>query len=129
MTTAFWCLLVVIVIPYVLAGVGGYFRMRQFGAVDNKYPRLQAAKAEGIGARAVAAQANAWEAVPVFASAVIVSHLSGADPGRAATLAELYVLARIGHAVCYLGNWDIARSLVFLVSLALAVALFVQGAF
>ena len=128
MTTAFWCLLAVILIPYVLAGVGGYFRARQFGTVDNKYPRLQAARAEGIAARAVAAQANAWEAVPVFASAVFVAHLSGADPGRAGTLGLAYVAARIGHAVCYLGNWDIVRSLIFLVSLGLAIALFVQGA-
>jgi len=129
MTTAFWCLLAVILIPYVLAGVGGYYRTRQFGAVDNKYPRLQAAKAEGVGARAVAAQANAWEAVPVFASAVFVAHLAGADPGRAGSLGLAYLAARIGHAACYLGNWDAARSMVFLVSLVLAIALFVQGAF
>ncbi len=129
MTTAFWCLLAVILIPYVLAGVGGYYRYRQFGAIDSKNPRLQAAKASGVGARAVAAQANAWEAVPVFASAVLVAQLTGVDPARAGNLGLAYLAARIGHAVCYLGDWDIARSLVFLLSLGLAIALFVQGAF
>ena len=129
MTTAFWCLLAVILIPYVLAGVGGYFRTRQFGTVDTKYPRLQAAKAEGILARAIGAQDNAWEAVPVFASAVFVAHLTAADPGRVGTLALAYVAARIGHAVCYLENWAIPRSLIFLVSLGLAIGIFVQGAF
>ena len=128
MTTPFWCLLVVIVIPYVLSGVGGYYKARQFGTLDSKYPRAQSAKAEGVAARAVAAQANAWEAVPVFASAVLVAHLGGADPGRSAMLSLLYLAARGLHAVCYLGNWDMARSGVFLVSLGLAIALFVQAA-
>ena len=62
MTTPFWCLLIVIAIPYLLAGLGGYLRYRQFGAIDNKYPRSQMAQAEGAAARAIAAQGNAWEA-------------------------------------------------------------------
>ena len=55
MTTPFWCLAAACLIPYVLAGVGGYFRLQQFGSTDNKNPRLQTAKLEGTGARAAAA--------------------------------------------------------------------------
>ena len=128
MTTPFWCLLVVMLMPFVLAGVGGYLRARQFGTLDTKYPRQQSAKGEGATARAVAAQANAWEALPIFASAVLVAHVAGADPERSATLSLLYVVARAGHAVCYLANWDIARSLVFLVGLGLSIGLFVLAA-
>ena len=51
-----------------LAGVGGYFRQANLGAVDNENPRTQAALLEGAGARAYAAQANAWEAVALFSS-------------------------------------------------------------
>ena len=51
MTTPFWCLLALILLPYVLAGLGGYDQIRQFGALDDHHPRSQAAGLEGIGAR------------------------------------------------------------------------------
>lgn len=39
MTTPFWCLLALILLPYVLAGLGGHYRIRQFGTLDNHHPR------------------------------------------------------------------------------------------
>ena len=51
--------MIVALLPYVLAGVGGYFRRTNLGTVDNDNPRGQAALLEGAGARAYAAQANA----------------------------------------------------------------------
>ena len=36
------------------------------GHYDNKNPRAQQAKLEGWGARAAAAHANGWEALPIF---------------------------------------------------------------
>jgi uncharacterized MAPEG superfamily protein len=128
MTTPFWCLLVAILIPYVLAVTGGYFKMKQFGSVDNKLPRIQAAALEGAGARAWSAQQNAWEALPVFASAVLVAHLAGADPGRSATAAVLFVVARVLHPVAYIANLDVLRSLVFLVGFGSCMWLFVLAA-
>ena len=115
MTTPFWCLLAAILIPYVLAGVGVSFRVRRFGQIDNKHPRQQAAALEGTGARAYAAQQNAWEALAVFAPAVLVAHVAGADPGRSAAAAVVFLVARVVHAVAYLANVDWLRSLSFLV--------------
>ena len=43
----------------------------------------------GEGARVQAAQQNAWEALPVFAAAVFVAHLAGADPERSSVAALL----------------------------------------
>ena len=125
MTTPFVCLLIVVLLPYALSTLGGYFRTRQFGTLDNKYPREQSAQLEGIGARVRDAQANAWEAVPVFTAAVLVAHVAGADPGKSAIAAGIFVVARVLHAVCYLANLDILRSLVFLVGLGSAIWLFV----
>jgi uncharacterized MAPEG superfamily protein len=113
MTTPFWCLLVAVLIPYVLTGAAGYYKTKQFGRLDNKNPRAQAARLEGAGARAWAAQQNAWEALPVFASAVFVAHLAGADPGRSATAAVIFVIARVLHPIFYIANIDVARSLSF----------------
>ncbi len=125
MTVPFVCLLIVVLLPYSLAPLGGYFRVKQFGTLDNKYPRIQGAQLEGIGARAWAAQANAWEAVPVFASAVLVAHLSGADPDRSATAAILFVALRVVHAAFYLANLDVLRSITFLGAIGSAIWLFV----
>ncbi len=125
MTVPFVCLLIVVLLPYSLAPLGGYFKVKQFGTLDNKYPRIQGAQLEGIGARAWAAQANAWEAVPVFASAVLVAHLSGADPDRSATAAILFVALRVVHAAFYLANLDVLRSITFLGAMGSAIWLFV----
>ena len=128
MTTPFWCLFAACLIPYVLSGVGGYFRQRQFGSMDNKSPRLQIAKLEGIGARAAAAQSNAWEALPVFGAAVVVAHLAGADAGSSATAAMLFIAARIAHPIFYLADIAPGRSAAFLVAAGSCIWLFVQAA-
>ncbi len=125
MTTPFWCLLIALLIPIALAGMGGFFRMRQFGTLDNKHPRQQAAQLEGAGARCMAAQQNAWEALAMFTAAVTVAHLAGADPGRSATAAQLFIGARVLHAVFYLANIDWARTLIFFVGLGSCIWLFV----
>ena len=77
MTTPFGCLVFIAFFPFVLSSLGGYFRMRQFGTLDNKHPRAQQARLEGVGARVLAAQQNAWEALPVFSAAVLVAHAAG----------------------------------------------------
>ena len=128
MTTPFWCLLIIIVLPYVLAGMGGYFRVQQFGTLDNQQPRTQAASLEGIGARVYAAQQNAWEALPVFATSVFVAHLAGADAQKSAIAAILFVIVRILHAGFYLANLDKLRTLIFLVGLGSCIWLFVLAA-
>lgn len=124
MTTPLWCLVFVAFLPYLLAFTGSYFKMQQFGSIDNKNPRLQAARLEGIGARAAAAQANAWEALAVFTVAVGVLHLANPEAARSGTAANLalaFLAMRVAHAIFYLANIDLARSLVFLVQMVCAV--------
>ena len=128
MTTPLWCLMIVAFLPYVLSFSGGYFKMREFGKVDNKHPRQQAAELHGIGARCYAAQANAWEALGLFTAAVAVLHLANPDAARsgtAANLALVFLGTRIAHAIFYLANIDVARSIVFLVGIACVVWMFV----
>lgn len=124
MTTPLWCLVIVAFLPYVLAFTGSYFKMKQFGTIDNKNPRAQAARLEGAGARIVAAQSNAWEALAVFTAAVAVLHLANPEAARGATAANLsmvFVAARLAHPVFYVANIDALRSLVFLVAIGCVV--------
>lgn len=124
MTTPFWCLLIAVFIPYVLAGTSGYFKAKQFGAIDNNNPRAQAAQLTGAGARAWAAQQNAWEALAVFTAAVVVAHLAGADAGRSAMAAQLFLGARVLHAIFYIADLATARSAIFFVGFGSCLWLF-----
>ena len=128
MTFPFWCLAVCCVLPYVLAASAGYFKSKQFATLDTHHPRAQSAGLEGAGARAVAAQNNAWESLSVFAVAVIVAHLSGADAESSATAAGVFVVTRILHPIFYIADLAPARSVVFLVGLGCNVWLFTLAA-
>ena len=128
MTIPFWSLLVTALMPIVLAWVSGYFRQKQLGVIDNKQPRAQNVLLKGAGARAVAAQQNAWEALAIFTVAVFVAHLAGADAAKAALAAEIFVVARFFHAVFYIADKDVLRSLAFAVGLGCSIWLFVMAA-
>ena len=125
MTIPFWCLLITVLIPYVLAGFGAYQRKAQLGEIDNKNWRsTQLPALEGIGSRAYAAQANTWEAIAMFTAAVAVAHLAGADPATSATAAMIFVGARVAHTIFYLADLDMLRSLSFVVGWACCLWLF-----
>ena len=124
MSILLFALFIGALLPIVLSWVGGYYRGQQFGSIDNKNPRAQSAALEGAGARAVAAQQNAWEALAIFTAAVVAQTVRGGNVETASILALVWLGARIGHAVFYLANLDVLRSLAFLVGLACAVALF-----
>jgi len=128
MTLPLWCLLIAVLLPNVLAGIGGFYRSRLPGGFDNNNPREQAKVLTGAGARAYAAQQNAWEALAVFTVAVLTAHVLGADPAMSARLAVGWVAFRVLHAVCYLADWGTARSLVHVGAVVCAVWLFLLGA-
>ncbi len=128
MTTPLWCLAIVAVLPYVLSFTGAYFKMRQFGSVDNKHPRLQAAKLEGVGARALGAQLNAWEALGFFTAVQLVLHLANPEAARGSTAANLslvFLATRVAHPIFYLANIDVARSVAFLIGMVCCIWLLV----
>ena len=127
MSTPLWCLVIVALLLGVLSFSGGYFRLRQLGSVDNKHPRQQVAKLEGVGARAYAAQANAWEALAFFTAAVVVLHLANPEAARGSTAANLslgFLATRVLHPIFYLANQDVLRSIAFLVGLVCVFGLF-----
>ena len=127
MTIPFWCILAVILMPILLAFLGGYYRGKAFGQADNKNPRAQVAQLEGVGARTYAAQANAWEAALLFTAAVLTSHLAGLSAEAATPWALAFVVFRVLHAIFYIRDIDMARSGVFVGSLVCVIALFVKA--
>jgi uncharacterized MAPEG superfamily protein len=113
MPVILYVLFIVSVMPVVLAGVGNYFRARQFGAFDNSNPRLQQSRLEGPGARAQAAQANAWEALSVFGVSCFIAYASGVALESLSLVALIFLACRVLHAVFYIANLAALRSLIF----------------
>lgn len=120
MTTAFWCILVVAILPYPIVILAKSKR-----GYDNRAPREQLAHAEGFRKRANWAQFNAFEAFPPFAAAIIIAHLQQVPQATTDMLALSFVAMRILHAVFYVLDKPTLRSLVWFVGFACVVALFV----
>lgn len=114
-------LFVISLLPVLLALLGGYLRYRQFGRFDNNNPRLQQAHMTGLGARAMAAQKNAWEALVLYASMCLLAEVSGVDVYTLSYTAVLFLLCRIAHPVFYLLDMATYRSSVFAIGWACCV--------
>lgn len=128
MTIPLWCLLAAMILPYVWLPVAFNARKEQFGNADNKIPRAQVSKLEGKGARAWGAHQNAFEALMVFTPAVLVAHVTKADPMLSTALAVGWVVCRVLHGVLYLADIDKARSGMFALGFLCAIGQFVISA-
>lgn len=128
MTIPLWTLLVAALLPYVWFGPSVNARKEQFGNADNNHPRLQVAKLEGKGARAYAAHQNAFEALAVYVPAVLVAHVTHANPLHSTILSIVWVVARFMHGVLYLNNVGGARSGMFALGMLASIGQFVIAA-
>lgn len=100
--------------PIICSWVSSNYRYTSLeGGIDNKHPRQQNNQLEGIGARAVAAQKNAWEAFVVYIAAIAAILMSGADVAAFTLPIIIFMVARVCHAIFYIINQDILRSLAF----------------
>ena len=131
-TWAYASVLVAVLLPIVCAGLAkreGFGRSRREGGYDNHEPRAWLARQTGASARANAAQANTFEALPFFIGAVIVAHQSGAAQGLVDALAVSFVILRVFYIWMYVSDRATLRSLVWMVALGVNIALFVLGWF
>jgi uncharacterized MAPEG superfamily protein len=118
-------LMMLCILPILCGWVSGYYRHKQFGVVDNKYPRLQNANLEKAGARAVAAQMNAWEALALYSAALLAVTISGVPVEQYAQLTLVLLVCRILHALFYLVNQDILRSITFVGAYGICIYMFI----
>jgi uncharacterized MAPEG superfamily protein len=128
MTLPLWSLLAAVLLPYVWFTIANPLRKTEFGTLDNRHPRLQEAKQTGMGARASAASSNAFEALSVYAPAVLVAHLLSPESALAPKLAVAWLALRIAHGVFYIGDKPAARTACFALGSACAISLFLVGA-
>ena len=122
------CLAVVLLLPYLLATYGGYYRKKTLGAMDNHNPRAQAARLDAYGARIYASQQNAWEAATLFTAAVLAAQVTGVGPGNTVLPCLLFVAFRVAHPLAYLNGWSSLRSAVSTAGLVCCTWLLVSAA-
>jgi uncharacterized MAPEG superfamily protein len=128
MRVPFICLALVLLLPYLLATYGGYYRKKSFGAMDNRNPRAQAAQLDAYGARIYASQQNAWEAATLFSASVLAAMVAGVSAAHMLLPCVLFLGFRILHPLAYLKSWATLRSTVSTAGLACCTWLLVRAA-
>ena len=106
MPISIWCILVAAILPILSA-----YPAKLSKEFDNSNPRDPNYWREGFRARAQAAQANGFEAFPLFAVSVIIAIGQGAAPHWIDQLAVLFILLRLIYVFCYWTNRATPRSI------------------
>ncbi len=129
-TLAYWCVLVMALMPVVCAGIAKSGMMgtpRREGGYDNDNPRNWLSLQTDWRARANNAQANTFEALPFFFAAVIIAHQLQAPQWRIDLLALAFVALRIAYVAAYVKNKANLRSAVWVIALLVNVGLLFAG--
>lgn len=126
----YWCVLIAAALPVVCAGIAkskAFGKPVEQGGYDNANPRQWLLRQSDWRARANAAQANSFEALPFFIGAVLIAHQLGADQALLNGLAVAYIGLRIAYIAAYVGNQASLRSLVWVSALAVNMAILFAG--
>src|SRR5262245_42654725 len=115
----FWSILIAGLLPYAATLIA-----KSRKGFDNANPRAWLAQQEGFRARAHAAQLNSFEAFPLFAAAVIVAHLRGAQADTMNLLAIGFIVSRVLFIAMYVANLATLRSIVWFGGIGCAIWLF-----
>jgi uncharacterized MAPEG superfamily protein len=129
-TVAYWCVLIAVLLPFAcayLAKSAGMGKPRRDGGYDNNDPRGWLARQTDWQARANAAQANSFEALPFFIGAVIIAHQLGAPQTRLDILAVLFVTLRIIYISMYVAGLPTIRSAIWALALLANIAILFCG--
>lgn len=129
-TVAYWCVLLAVLLPYAcayLAKSQGFRRPRKQGGYDNSDPRGWLARQGGWEARANAAQANSFEALPFFIGAIVIAHQLGAPQTLVDILAVLFVTLRIIYIAMYVAGLPTTRSAIWALAFLANLGIFLSA--
>ena len=119
MPFAIWCILAAAILPILSA-----FPAKLSKGYDNANPRDPDYWKDGFRARAAGAQANGFEAFPIFAIAVIIGLWQGGDPTWIDRLAGLFIGLRLIYVFCYWSDRATPRSIAWAVGYITTIAIF-----
>jgi len=127
MAWSYWCVLLACLLPIGAAGVakwGAFSRSTREGGYDNAEPRAWLARQTGHRARANAAQANSFEALPLFIAAVLTAQQLKVPQDVIDGLALAFVLLRVIYIFLYVADRAASRTGVWTAALGVCIALF-----
>ncbi|MBN8791783.1 MAG: MAPEG family protein [Stenotrophomonas nitritireducens] len=124
MSTAYWCVLIAALLPYVWVAAA-----KARPGYNNRNPRAWVARSDNyLVQRANAAHLNAFENFAPFAAGVVMAQLAGVEAQLVNQLAIAFVVFRVLHGLFYVADKPPLRSLSWLGGFACAVALIVLAA-
>ncbi len=129
-TIAYWCVLFAAILPIICAGIAKYgmFNIHpKQGGYDNRNPRTWLARQTDWRARANAAQANTFEALPFFFAAVIIAHQLQARQTVLDLLAFVFVVLRMAYVWMYVADMAKTRSSIWATALGINIAILFLG--
>jgi uncharacterized MAPEG superfamily protein len=94
---------------------------------DNHNPREWLAKQTGYRARANAAQANCFEAFPIYAVGVLLALYTEVPQEEMDLYAGIFVAARVAYVALYISDQDKLRSIAWIVGVICTVGLYVAS--
>jgi uncharacterized MAPEG superfamily protein len=118
------------ILPIVCAGIakyGMFSKSRGDGGYDNHNPRVWLANQTTWRARANAAQANTFEALPFFFAAVIIAHQLQARQTVVDILAFIFVVLRMAYVLVYAADMAKTRSAIWFAALMINVWILLTG--
>ena len=125
MPIAYWCVLIVVLIPYFLSVAARSAASRTTYVQD---PRSYSESLSGWRRRAHLAHLNAFEATPALLAGVVVAELALAPRAHVDGLALAFVLFRLLHAALYIADKAMLRSYAWKLGIVTVIALFVDAA-
>ncbi|WP_354001618.1 MAPEG family protein [Caenimonas aquaedulcis] len=129
-TVAYWCVFFAAMLPYACAWIAkskGFGKPRREGGFDNHDPRAWLSRLTDWQARANAAQANSFEALPFFIGAVIIAHQLAAQQAVLDILALLFVTLRVIYIAMYVAGLPTVRSAIWALALLVNVGILFLG--
>ncbi len=127
MTLSLWCVLAATALPYVwtMAAKSNPDYLKSGNQAPREYLENLA---DPKRKRAHWAQLNAFEALPGFAAAVLIAHLTHADQNLVNGLSVAWVVFRLLHGVMYMADKAMLRSLVWFGGVGCVIGLYVAAA-
>ncbi|TDR32555.1 MAPEG family protein [Hydromonas duriensis] len=125
MLFAHWMLLLATILPIVAVAIA-----KSQPGFDNHNPRayLEQLPEGSMHKRMVAAQANSWEALIMFAPAVLLATMLHVQASTLNLLAGVFIVARIVYLWCYAKDLATQRSLVWTVGMVCILGLYIASA-
>ena len=118
-STLLFTLFIAMLLPF-LAKAPLAFAMQKSGGYDNHNPRAQQAALQGFGQRANAAHYNSFEALLIYACAVLSAVGLNAVDNTSLILAWVFIASRVAYLVCYWLDYAFVRSAVWLAGMVAA---------